>query len=61
MKKEMVPETSVIFNQLERMMAREYFVEFSGRESFIAVIVLAAAAACVNSHHEIIISSLDFR
>jgi hypothetical protein len=43
------------------MMTGAYFVEFSGRESFIGVIVLATAVACVNSHHETIISSLDFR
>jgi hypothetical protein len=61
MGKELVPERSVIFNQLALTMAAEYFIEFSGRENFIGVIVPAAAVACVNSHHETITSSLDSR
>jgi hypothetical protein len=36
---EMVPETSVIFNQLTRLVAREYFNNFSRRESFRSYIL----------------------
>jgi hypothetical protein len=56
---EMVPETLVIFNQLASLIAGEYFINFSRRESFVDVIVLAATIACV--YHQTIISLLDFR
>jgi hypothetical protein len=35
---ELVPETSVIFNQLTRVMAREDFINVSRRESFTSYI-----------------------
>jgi hypothetical protein len=31
--REVVPETSVIFNQVTRLIAREHFIDFSRRES----------------------------
>jgi hypothetical protein len=37
---EMVPETSVICNQLTLLRAREDFINFSGRESFRSLLKL---------------------